>query len=172
MPYTFAKSKEMYDRASRVIAEGVNSGIRKLEQPVPLFFTHGKGSRLWDEDGNEYIDFLTGQEALLYGHAPEGLKKFVVARWNDPGPLEIDVRLERLSDGMFELEDAQSHLASISGRRIEMGPTAVVAHGHVTILVTSQATPPFDLGQWRSQGVNPELLEIIGVKAAVGHRRG
>jgi len=52
-----------------------------------------------------------------------------------------------------------------------MGPSAVVQHGPVTILITTHATPPFDLGQWRSQGVKPEDLEVIGVKAAVGHRR-
>lgn len=73
MPYTFPRSQELYERASQVIAGGVNSGIRKLEQPVPLYFSHGKGCRIWDVDGNEYIDFQTGQGALLYGHAPEGM---------------------------------------------------------------------------------------------------
>ena len=57
MAYTFQRSKELYERASHVIAGGVNSGIRKLEQPVPLYFSHGKGCRLWDVDGNESIDF-------------------------------------------------------------------------------------------------------------------
>jgi len=73
--YTFQRSKELFERASHVIAGGVNSGIRKLEQPVPLYFSHGKGCRLWDVDGNESIDFQTGQGALLYGHAPEGMAK-------------------------------------------------------------------------------------------------
>lgn len=50
MPHPFPQSQELFERASRVIAGGVNSGIRKLEQPVPLFFTHGKAGRLWDED--------------------------------------------------------------------------------------------------------------------------
>ena len=39
------------------------------------------------------------------------------------------------------------------------------------ILLTSIKTPPFDLGQWRSQGIAPEKLSVIGVKAAVAHRR-
>jgi len=73
MPYNFAQSEKFFARAQRSIASGVSSGIRRLEQPVPLYFTHGKGPRLWDVDGNEYIDFLIGQGALLYGHAPEGL---------------------------------------------------------------------------------------------------
>lgn len=101
MPYTFSKSQELYERASRVITGGVNSGIRKMEQPVPLYFSHGQGCRLWDVDGNEYIDFQTGQGALLYGHAPEGMAQAVFEQarrgthWAAQSELEIDVA-ERL----------------------------------------------------------------------------
>jgi len=89
----------------------------------------------------------------------------------DPGPVDLEVTLVRLTDGHFDLEDKQSHLASMRGSHIEMEPCAVVTHRNVTILLTSRATPPFDLGQWRSQGIDPEKLNVIGVKAAVGHRR-
>jgi microcystin degradation protein MlrC len=92
------------------------------------------------------------------------------SRFTDP-PLSLDVQLVSRSDGRFELEDRQSHLASMSGVRIEMGPSAVVRHGGVTILLTSKKTPPFDLGQLRSQGIVPESLSVIGIKAAVAHRR-
>ena len=59
----------------------------------------------------------------------------------------------------------------MSGVRIDMGRCAVVRHGGVTILLTSKKTPPFDLGQFRSQGIAPESLSVIGIKAAVAHRR-
>ena len=52
-----------------------------------------------------------------------------------------------------------------------MGRCAVVRHKGVTILLTSRRTPPFDLGQWRSQGIQPEKLSVIAVKAAVAHRK-
>lgn len=110
----------------------------------------------------------------LSAHAPGDLVRLAIGGRGssfDPGPVELEVRLERLTDGKFELEDKHSHLASISGSQIEMGPSAVVTHEHLTILLTSHATAPFDLGQWRSQGIDPEKLEIIGVKAAVGHRQ-
>ncbi len=87
------------------------------------------------------------------------------------GPVDLDVELLSTSDGRFELEDRNSHLASISGIHIDMGPCAVVRHGGVRILLTSRKTPPFDLGQLRSQGIAPEGLSVIGVKAAVAHRR-
>lgn len=89
----------------------------------------------------------------------------------DAGPLELEVTLVAKSDGAFQLEDAQSHLASMSGTRYEMGPCAVVKHRGVTILITSRKTPPFDLGQYRSQGIEPKDFAFIGVKAAVAHRR-
>jgi microcystin degradation protein MlrC len=89
----------------------------------------------------------------------------------DPGPVELDVTLVRLTDGNFVLEDKQSHLAALRGSHIAMGPCAVVTSGNMTILLTSRATPPFDLGQWRSQGVEPADFQVIGIKAAVGHRR-
>ena len=89
----------------------------------------------------------------------------------DPGPLTIEVELVSRSDGRFELEDKQSHLASMSGDRFDMGPCAVVKHAGLIILLTSRKTPPFDLGQWRSQGIDPAQLSYIGVKAAVAHRR-
>jgi microcystin degradation protein MlrC len=89
----------------------------------------------------------------------------------DEGPLSLKVTLVSRSDGRFELEDRQSHLASMSGTSYRMGPCAVVQHEGITILLTSRKTPPFDLGQWRSQGVDPEKMRVIGVKAAVAHRR-
>jgi microcystin degradation protein MlrC len=89
----------------------------------------------------------------------------------DQGPLSLEVTLISRSDGKFQLEDKQSHLASISGNSVAMGPCAVIQHQGIIILLTSRKTPPFDLGQWRSQGIEPATLSVVGVKAAVAHRR-
>jgi microcystin degradation protein MlrC len=88
----------------------------------------------------------------------------------DPGPVTLEVELVSRSDGVFELEDKNSHLVGALGKIINMGWCAVVRHRGLTILLTSKKLPPFDLGQWRSQGINPEDLSMIGIKAAVGHR--
>jgi microcystin degradation protein MlrC len=87
------------------------------------------------------------------------------------GPLELKVELISTSSGRFELEDKQSHLAARTGSFVEMGPCALVCCEGVRILLTTQKTPPFDLGQLRSQGIEPECCSVIGVKAAVAHRR-
>lgn len=89
----------------------------------------------------------------------------------DPGPLEIDVELVSRKDGKFVLEDSRSHLASIGGDVFDMGRCAVVKIGGILVLLTSRPTPPFDLSQWRSQGIDPEDLRFLAVKAAVAHRR-
>lgn len=89
----------------------------------------------------------------------------------DPGPVKVRARLLRLSDGRYTLEDRHSHAASMSGVHMNMGPCAVIDAEGVIILLTSRRSAPMDLGQWRSQGVNPEELRFIGVKAAVAHRQ-
>ena len=85
--------------------------------------------------------------------------------------MTLDLELLSTSDGHFDLEDNQSHLASMCGTYIDMGPCAVVRHKGMRILLTSRKTPPFDLGQLRSQGIEPTELFVVGVKAAVAHRR-
>ena len=100
----FQKSRALFERSQRSVAGGVNSGIRKMEAPVPLFFSHGKGSRLFDVDGNEYIDFQIGQGAILYGHAPEGMADALAAQarlgvhWAAQSELECEVaeRLQKM----------------------------------------------------------------------------
>jgi microcystin degradation protein MlrC len=88
----------------------------------------------------------------------------------DLGPVTLEVELVSRSDGDFDLEDMLSQMV-VLGRTIRMGPCAVVRHKGLTILLTSRRVAPMDLGQWRSQGIDPEKLSAIGIKAAVGHRR-
>ncbi len=85
-------------------------------------------------------------------------------------PITLDVELISTSDGHFTLEDPHSHLA-VAGQHVAMGPCALVRSAGVTILLTSKPTPPFDLAQWRSQGITPENMAVIVVKAAVAHRQ-
>ena len=59
----------MLARASRSIAGGVGSSMRALDNA--LFVSHGSGSRIWDVDGNEYIDYVMAYGPLTLGHAPE-----------------------------------------------------------------------------------------------------
>ncbi|MER3405331.1 MAG: aspartate aminotransferase family protein, partial [Chloroflexota bacterium] len=48
-------------------------------QPVPLFFERAQGSRLYDLDGNSYIDYALGMGPVILGHAPEPVLRAVLA---------------------------------------------------------------------------------------------
>ena len=65
------KSQKLYERARKVLVEGVNSPSRGGEfyKPGPIFIDHGKGSKVYDADQNEYVDLMLGFSALVLGHA-------------------------------------------------------------------------------------------------------
>jgi glutamate-1-semialdehyde 2,1-aminomutase len=62
------KSVAMFARARQALAGGVGHDLR-YALPVPLYIERGRGGKKWDIDGNEYVDFLMGNGALLLGHA-------------------------------------------------------------------------------------------------------
>ncbi len=65
------RSREWYERAQHSLIEGVNSPSRgaAVYSPGPVVLDHGRGSHVWDLDGNEYIDFMMSFGALIQGHA-------------------------------------------------------------------------------------------------------
>lgn len=112
--------------------------------------------------------------AALQDAAPGAVRQLAVGGRGSPldaGPVDLAVTFVSRSDGHFTLEDPNSHLASMNGLHIAMGPCAVVRTAGITILLTSRKTAPFDLGQLRSQGIEPTAFRVIGVKAAVAHKR-
>src|SRR5690242_7328418 len=63
------KSEAMLERAEQALAGGVSSEFRKYGYPHALFYAEGRGSRIVDIDGNEYLDFTLSQGPLLLGHS-------------------------------------------------------------------------------------------------------
>jgi glutamate-1-semialdehyde 2,1-aminomutase len=61
-------SARLAARAREHLAGGVTSSWQ-ITQPQPVWLTHGKGSKVWDADGNEYVDLHGGYGAALAGHA-------------------------------------------------------------------------------------------------------
>ena len=72
-----AGSARLYEEALNSFPSGVTHDIRYL-QPFPVFVERAEGSRKWDVDGNEYIDFVMGHGALLLGHAHPEITRAVV----------------------------------------------------------------------------------------------
>ncbi|GMV98684.1 MAG: aspartate aminotransferase family protein [Phycisphaerae bacterium] len=67
----FDESRRLYERACRTVPGGVHSNVRANWRPHPMFYDHGRGSRVWDADGNEFIDYVLARGPLLLGHSPE-----------------------------------------------------------------------------------------------------
>jgi glutamate-1-semialdehyde 2,1-aminomutase len=61
-------SKQWYERALHTLPLGVGSSFQ-MGDPYPIYLTHGLGSRVWDVDGNEYVDTHGGFGCMVYGHA-------------------------------------------------------------------------------------------------------
>jgi glutamate-1-semialdehyde 2,1-aminomutase len=65
------RSRSLFERASSVSPGGVNSPVRAFRSVGgdPIFVRRGQGARVWDEDGNEYLDYLGSWGPLILGHA-------------------------------------------------------------------------------------------------------
>ena len=63
------RSRELYEEAKACAPGGVHSNVRLGMKPFPLFFKNARGARLWDLDGNEYIDYALGMGPVILGHA-------------------------------------------------------------------------------------------------------
>lgn len=95
--------------------------------------------------GQEIICKLGGKSDALHGE-----------------PVAITGRIKLLSDGEFVHEGAY-----MTGKEEHMGKTAVMELDHVTIIVTQDRVPPFDIGHVRSVGIKPQDYKVIVVKSAV-----
>jgi len=63
-----ASQAELFQIAERVLP-GAGLGSYSLAEEIRLIYSHGKGSRMWDVDNNEYIDYVGGAGALILGHS-------------------------------------------------------------------------------------------------------
>jgi len=72
------KSKECFERAKRLLVGGVASSAHKAAyQEYPIYVDHGKGSRLYDVDGNEYIDYFGAFGPAILGFCPSAVGEAV-----------------------------------------------------------------------------------------------
>ena len=92
-------SAKLYAEALKVFPSGITHDSRYMT-PFPLYISRAQGSRKWDVDGNEYIDFVLGHGALLLGHChPEVVEAVIaqVSRGTHPGACtELELEWGRL----------------------------------------------------------------------------
>jgi glutamate-1-semialdehyde 2,1-aminomutase len=90
------KSYELHQRASDLLPLGVTSNFRYYE-PYPVFSKRAQGSRMWDVDGNEYIDYSMNFGCQLVGHANPQILEAIRAQAEDGtlycAPNEIETKV-------------------------------------------------------------------------------
>ncbi|MBS7660238.1 MAG: glutamate-1-semialdehyde 2,1-aminomutase [Candidatus Bathyarchaeia archaeon] len=98
------KSKELFERAKRLIPGGVNSPVRAF-QPYPFFVEKAKGAKLYSVDGASYIDYCMAYGALLLGHGYEEILEPVREQLNRGtiygAPTEIEVKFAELLSEIY-----------------------------------------------------------------------
>lgn len=98
----FEKSKQAYDEAVHLMPGGVNSPVRAFKSVGmnPIFMERGKGSKIYDIDGNEYIDYVLSWGPLILGHAHDGvveaLKKSAEQGTSFGAPTLLESKLAKL----------------------------------------------------------------------------
>lgn len=98
----FDRSQQLFQRAQKFIPGGVNSPVRafKAVGGTPVFFKKAKGSWLYDEDDNKYIDYVASWGPMILGHAYEPVIEAVkMAAENSTSfgaPTEIEIKLAEL----------------------------------------------------------------------------
>lgn len=99
---SYQKSEEAYKEAVELMPGGVNSPVRafKSVKRNPVFMESGKGSKIYDIDGNEYIDYVLSWGPLILGHANEqvveGIKKVAERGTSFGAPTLIENKLASL----------------------------------------------------------------------------
>jgi glutamate-1-semialdehyde 2,1-aminomutase len=95
----FARSRSLQERARRVIPGGAHTyakGDDQYPEQAPGFIARGEGCRIWDVDGNEYIEYAMGLRAVTLGHAfPEVVQAAQEemqrgSNFNRPAPIELE----------------------------------------------------------------------------------
>lgn len=103
----FKKNAELMERAQAVIPGGMygHQSVAKLSSSVPQFFAKADGSKLWDVDGNIYIDYLCGYGTNLLGYRNQQVDSAALAQQmlcdSMTGPAEVMVTLAETFVGMI-----------------------------------------------------------------------
>lgn len=172
-------NQNLFDRAQQVIPGGVNSPVRAFGAVggSPVFFRRGEGARVWDGEGNQYIDYIGSWGPLIVGHAhPEVLEAVMRAARDGLGfgaPTEIEtVMAESLRELVPSLEQVRlvssGTEATMSAIRLARGFTLrslIVKfegcyHGHADGLLVKAGSGALTFGQPSSAGVPAETAAL------------
>lgn len=166
------RSFQLFEKAKTLMPGGVNSPVRAFRSVggTPVFIKKGKGSRIWDEDGNEFIDHCCSWGPLILGHANEEIEEAIIktvkngASFGAPTALENQLAELIISHHRYieKIRFVSSGTEAVmSALRLARGVTKkskIVKfegcyHGHVDSLLVKAGSGLVTFGESTSAGV-------------------
>ncbi|MGC2354351.1 MAG: glutamate-1-semialdehyde 2,1-aminomutase [Candidatus Udaeobacter sp.] len=174
-----SRSSEFFTRAQKRIPGGVNSPVRAFRNVggEPLFVARAEGAKIWDVDGNEYIDYVGSWGPAILGQAAKVVVDTVREAatrglsFGIPNPLEVEMA-ELICDWMPSIEKVRMvnsgteatmsciRLARAFTRRDKIIKFDGCYHGHVDALLVKTGSGALTHGQPSSAGVPPAFVEL------------
>ena len=171
-----SRNQTLFEQSQKLIPGGVNSPVRAFRSVggTPIFFKKGLGSRLWDEDGKEYIDYIGSWGPMILGHAhPEVISAVKQTAENSlsfgaPTARELDMAalIHEMVPSMDQVRLVSSGTeATMSAIRLARGFTGrqkIVKfegcyHGHADALLVKAGSGLLTFGTPSSAGVPAEV---------------
>jgi glutamate-1-semialdehyde 2,1-aminomutase len=174
-----SRSSELFRAAQKHIPGGVNSPVRAFRNVGgdPFFVAHADGARIYDADGNEYIDYVGSWGAAILGHAPKIIVDVVseIARrglsFGIPNPLEVEMA-ELICKWMPSVEKVrmvnsgtEATMSCVRLARAFTGRDKVIKfdgcyHGHVDALLVKTGSGALTYGRPDSAGVPQSFVDL------------
>ncbi len=171
-------SRKLFHEAQKVIPGGVNSPVRAWKSVglEPLFIAKAKGARIWDADGNEYLDYVGSWGPMILGHAPArviaAIKRTAGGGTSFGAPTEAEVELAgliaRLVPSVEKVRLVSSGTeATMSALRLARGFTGRKKlikfdgcyHGHADSFLVAAGSVVATFGIPGSPGVPEDLVQ-------------
>jgi glutamate-1-semialdehyde 2,1-aminomutase len=170
------QSNRLFEESSTLFPGGVNSPVRAFKSVggTPLFFAKGNGSTVWDEDGNQFIDFCNSWGPLIHGHANGYVEEKIIQTLKNGAsfgaPTRLESELAKLIKSNIPFIDKLRFVSSgteavMSALRLARGYTGKSKilkfegcyHGHVDSMLVKAGSGLITLGSSSSAGV-PETV--------------
>jgi glutamate-1-semialdehyde 2,1-aminomutase len=173
------KSKKMFEEAAALIPGGVNSPVRACRAvgADPIFVERGRGAKIFDVDGNSYLDFVSSWGPLICGHATPWVTQAVEAALRQGAsfgaPTEAETRLAALIRRFYPSMErlrlvnsgTEAGLAAVRLARGFTGRDKIVKfqggyHGHADSLLAAAGSGVATLGLPDGSGLPAALAEL------------
>ncbi len=167
-----SKSKVLFEEAGKYIPGGVNSPVRAFKSVggTPLFIEKGEGSKLFDVDGNEYIDYIGSWGPHLFGHNPEFIKNAILQSLENGtsfgAPTELEIKMAEIITGLVPSVEmvrmvnsgTEATMSAIRTARGFTGKNKFIKfegcyHGHADYFLIKAGSGALTLGVPTSPGV-------------------